>query len=325
MMFKYEGAKCPVCHAYLMEEDDIVVCPDCGAPHHRECWNSVGHCACEELHAEGKTWTMPQKEAPNTAAQGVKKLCPACHAANEPDALFCSRCGSPMQMQQGAPFAGGFYPGQQGGQPGPQGGPMPYGAGFQPMVIDPLGGVAPDEEIDGVPAKDLALVVGQNSAYYLPRFHEMSKGNRRFFPNFTAFLCGIPWMFFRRMFWPAIAVLLVQLALYIPSAWVIIKTLTDANFSADLISANFEMIMYVCSMAQMALNVLVCVFANKFYMKQCVRTAKELREECPDDESFAEGAKKRGGVKTIAVYICIALAVVYYLFYSYFVMLGIGA
>ena len=64
MMFKYEGAKCPVCHAYLMEDDDIVVCPDCGAPHHRECWKSLGHCGCEELHAQGKAWTMPQQEGP---------------------------------------------------------------------------------------------------------------------------------------------------------------------------------------------------------------------------------------------------------------------
>ena len=34
---------CAVCNAYLFEEDDVVYCPVCGAPHHRECYNSIGH------------------------------------------------------------------------------------------------------------------------------------------------------------------------------------------------------------------------------------------------------------------------------------------
>ena len=28
----------------------MVYCPECGAPHHRECYNSIGHCALEEFH-----------------------------------------------------------------------------------------------------------------------------------------------------------------------------------------------------------------------------------------------------------------------------------
>ncbi len=41
---------CVLCHAYLFEEDDVVYCPECGAPHHRECYNKIGRCALEELH-----------------------------------------------------------------------------------------------------------------------------------------------------------------------------------------------------------------------------------------------------------------------------------
>ena len=39
--YKY---KCPVCNKQFKESDDIVVCPDCGAPHHRECWEKEGKC-----------------------------------------------------------------------------------------------------------------------------------------------------------------------------------------------------------------------------------------------------------------------------------------
>ena len=28
----------------------MVYCPVCGAPHHRECYKNLGHCALEELH-----------------------------------------------------------------------------------------------------------------------------------------------------------------------------------------------------------------------------------------------------------------------------------
>lgn len=30
--------KCPVCDKQFKKGDDIVVCPECGAPHHRECY-----------------------------------------------------------------------------------------------------------------------------------------------------------------------------------------------------------------------------------------------------------------------------------------------
>ena len=28
---------CPVCGETFQNGDDVVVCPECGAPHHREC------------------------------------------------------------------------------------------------------------------------------------------------------------------------------------------------------------------------------------------------------------------------------------------------
>lgn len=39
--------------------EDIVVCPDCGAPHHRECYQRLGHCALIENHKLGKNWDPP--------------------------------------------------------------------------------------------------------------------------------------------------------------------------------------------------------------------------------------------------------------------------
>ncbi len=37
-MSRFEGYICPVCMKKFTETDDIAVCPECGTPHHRECY-----------------------------------------------------------------------------------------------------------------------------------------------------------------------------------------------------------------------------------------------------------------------------------------------
>lgn len=36
-MFKYEGISCPHCGEKFKPTDEILICPDCGAPYHRRC------------------------------------------------------------------------------------------------------------------------------------------------------------------------------------------------------------------------------------------------------------------------------------------------
>lgn len=45
--YKY---KCPVCNKQFKEGDDIVVCPECGTPHHRECYEQEEHCFYQDKH-----------------------------------------------------------------------------------------------------------------------------------------------------------------------------------------------------------------------------------------------------------------------------------
>lgn len=106
-MFFYEGCQCPVCGKPFQETDDIVVCPQCGAPHHRECWKQEGHCHFESSHGTGQQWKRPEPSpaspagtpatdpagpSANTSAAGGK-TCPYCGYSNTQYAEFCSRCG----------------------------------------------------------------------------------------------------------------------------------------------------------------------------------------------------------------------------------------
>ncbi len=62
-MFFYEGYSCPVCKKPFTESDDIVTCPDCGAPHHRGCWQQENRCFYAELHGTDRQWSREKHEA----------------------------------------------------------------------------------------------------------------------------------------------------------------------------------------------------------------------------------------------------------------------
>ena len=93
----YKGIKCPVCDKPFTENDDIVVCPVCGAPYHRGCYKEKGVCIFTDLHESGKTWAPPvPPDAPNTASELKDKECPNCGTLNAHSALFCNICGTSL-------------------------------------------------------------------------------------------------------------------------------------------------------------------------------------------------------------------------------------
>ena len=55
-MVEYQGAPCQYCEKPFEENDDIVVCPECGTPYHRACYKEAGHCTNLALHAMGGSW-----------------------------------------------------------------------------------------------------------------------------------------------------------------------------------------------------------------------------------------------------------------------------
>lgn len=59
----FENKSCPVCKKEFMSDDDIVVCPECGTPHHRECYNLIGHCVNKGLHASNYDYYEDTKPA----------------------------------------------------------------------------------------------------------------------------------------------------------------------------------------------------------------------------------------------------------------------
>ena len=102
---RFNNCPCVCCNKTFTEADDVVVCPLCGSPHHRECWLKENRCACNERHAEGFVWEFPKQAVkheensvkPQTVGNFVFSngegviICPDCKTPNfENDALYSS-------------------------------------------------------------------------------------------------------------------------------------------------------------------------------------------------------------------------------------------
>lgn len=285
-MSRYNNVNCPVCDKKFVEGDDVVVCPVCGAPHHRACYQIEGKCHFEAEHASGKQWEDPKKHTEEAEQSTDPKKCPKCSAPNPPEGIFCQVCGYPMRNNK----------------PEPEQEFNPYGA--PPIDITafttPYGGLDPEEEIDGVTAKELALFVGENSFYYLPRMKHMKKNNKKASWNWSAFIFHFAYYFNRKMYLTGA----IMLALYILSVvprLVFMYHLFMRNLDViatgvfDLYSLNpagLESLMLVSDIASYiytGIALLSGIFANKLYTDFTFRRIGEVRREIGNfDRNSAE-------------------------------------
>jgi hypothetical protein len=73
--FRYSNDSCPVCNQFFQADDDIVVCPICGTPHHRECYKQSGICGNADKHGDDFIWETQasEEEAPEKNTNPVVK------------------------------------------------------------------------------------------------------------------------------------------------------------------------------------------------------------------------------------------------------------
>ena len=75
---RYSDYKCDGCGRVFQNDDDIVVCPECATPQHRECYKEKGGCVNAHLHAEGFQWQGEKQlsEKPVQVAEEKKETAP---------------------------------------------------------------------------------------------------------------------------------------------------------------------------------------------------------------------------------------------------------
>lgn len=166
----YINEICPVCAGIFADGDDIVVCPDCGTPHHRACWAMNNHCVNEILHSDGFEWH--KKEPLNTEAE------PGTDESQQ------SAEGENTQGNTGAPFI------------------MPE-INIEDMNEDRfeklcMSGVAADKnaELDGMRIGDIAVYIQQNARHYINKFIK----HKGISFNWAALLFAPAWFFYRKLY-----------------------------------------------------------------------------------------------------------------------------
>ena len=209
----YEGLPCPVCGRHLHENDDVVVCPDCGTPQHRECWLEEGHCANAGRHEEGFVWgadSVPAPPAPEMKLiHSDMKICPSCGSENPADSPVCGKCGSSLEGGEirlsldedgirRCPYCGMTVE-QEDKLCRNCGAPLilipdSYGSSYSADS-----GFAGAERIGGITADELSRYVRKNVKRYIPLFDRFEKG-KKFSFNFGAFFFGPLWYFFRKLY-----------------------------------------------------------------------------------------------------------------------------
>ena len=174
-MFFYEGFTCPVCNTFFQENDDIVSCPHCGLPHHRACWRQEGHCHLEQLHGTDEQWTRVEAEqAPANSAQTPQtkeyspmdeeqRVCPRCHTINPQFAEFCKRCGQALPTED-------WHSETHHTPPDAAYSPFRSPFGYQSAAY------SQSEQIGNHSAAEWEAIVGNNAAYYVPRFRRIENG-----------------------------------------------------------------------------------------------------------------------------------------------------
>jgi predicted amidophosphoribosyltransferase len=103
---KFRGKICSFCRTAFQDGDDIVVCPDCGIPHHRDCWAENGGCS---------TFGCSQTVFEEASIQPKAVICAQCGAPIGDEFSFCIRCGAkkpePPQVRYCTCCGGKLYEG----------------------------------------------------------------------------------------------------------------------------------------------------------------------------------------------------------------------
>ncbi len=196
-MSEERNNKCQICKGYLFEEDDVVICPECGAPHHRDCWNTVGHCGAEADHGTDRQYDKVKKAEESQKEQQASsegKKCNFCGRVSHTDgAEFCPYCGQPY-------VGNGVHPNH-----------VPFVIHNGTINIDPYGGVPKDTKIEDVTVKDIATFTGSNSGRYINKFKDLSQ-KRKSSWNWLAFLFPSAWCLSRKMYSNGILFIILSVA-----------------------------------------------------------------------------------------------------------------
>lgn len=329
-MANYIGVQCPVCEKRFVDGDDVVVCPICGAPHHRACYQQLGKCALDDHHAPDYAWENPSASAMNGTQDAHAQqtvVCAVCKTSSPSHCLFCQTCGARLDRQNAVASSGNANP----------------GSAYTPPVINAytmaFGGLSPTEELNGVSVRDLAIFVGPSAHYFLPQFKMLAlKGGPSV--NLPSIIFSFFYFFYRKMY--GIGALFLGLVLLSFSPMLLVMPelvqFIAEHFQDILLGINvfplFQpqshlwvyQINQILQYVPFIFTVLFSFFANRIYFSFAVKQIKKCKEKSKqastgelNDHDYGLLLAKRGRISMLVpVLVLVALTAGYFLLSFYY-------
>lgn len=313
------GEKCPVCNNRFTADDDVVVCPECGAPHHRECYRIENRCANEEYHGTGYKWERSASAAEKPNSVEATANCPVCGFLNKETDETCTRCGNKLHAEAQP------QPEQRTGQNGSFQGHGAYQDVFrgaetangQETMFSFLG-FDPNEDMGGATLTEVAGFVKTNILYYLPIFKRMKDLGTKISFNLTCLI--FPNLYFanRKMWFWAIIATILEVICSLPSMIVVMADMSSngafaipgADVLAEFVSNHENDLFFfneVFGMAFWVVKIVCCLFGNWLYYRFTLSSLKKLREQSPDRVVAPGVLMFKGGTKPLNMIVVLAI------------------
>ena len=320
---EYQNQLCGGCGLPMSEGEDIVFCPECGAPQHRACYEKEGHCVFADRHAEGFSWTADK----SAAAPVEGPPCPLCGNKNPPGATGCSRCGqsfAPEEMRKIARFIPGrnlspsllvdelFFDAPRGVTEIQLDDDEREQVEFviSQRMLQSSPGMTEEqaqERLCGHPLRQVMTFLSSHALTFVNKFRKLEAGSA-FTWNWAAFFLTPYWFFYRKLYKPGIVVLTLRicltLAIYNPVTRVSEVmmaigdaardgSLTEAMYAAALeqISA-YAPVMMISFGVLLLLAVLSGLLADRLYHRHIQQTLDRLKEEESRDAFLVQFLRK---------------------------------
>ena len=311
-MFRYSSDDCPVCRHRFAENDDIVVCPVCGTPHHRDCYLENGGCANAGKHDDGFSFVSSSSKE-NTTEQkksSTVRICENCGTRLNDGSSVCPHCGA---------YNNDIKSGTTDKSDDPSFS-IPF-ASFANEIND-------NELINNVPVGDLKRFIGGNWFYYIPAFYNFAKNRIKVRVNMSAFLGTWAWLLSRKMYFTGIICALLTAvsfvytyffsaltatALSIPDEYITFSAIS--NSGKPLLVTGY-LIYSVISNLPLIMMILLGLFGNRLYMKKCIKNVKAINKKSKSADEFNARLQRRGGLSIPLLSICFTLVVSFYILYA---------
>ena len=297
---------CCSCQQSFAPGDDVVICPECGAPYHRACYQKEGGCLYTAQHAEGfEHPSSPSAQAHSshrssaedeptgrhthkTDAGGGVMACALCGTENDINHIFCEKCGSPLHTSAPRPP---FYippmPGNENEQ-----------SGVQFFSVQPV--VEMDEEVDGIPLRDWAVYFGSPFSPYLHKLTQQKRRGSYFSVVASAFFLGPLYFAYRKMWGWAVLATALWVLISIPPVLDIMAANSNPLVSG-LPSGLLDILMQVSSFLWFATQLFSGFFAMALYRKDAGKKIRSLREKYANDTEYRNAIAAKGGVSMLGV------------------------